>query len=31
MRLFLVSVHVAAENLVAGMAVLVEEVKRNII
>jgi len=24
-------VHVAAENLVAGMAVLVEEVKRNII
>src|SRR5208337_826096 len=31
MRFFLVSVHIAAENLVSGVAVLVEEVKRNII
>ena len=31
MGFFLVSVHIAAENLVSGMAILIEEVKRNII
>jgi len=31
MCFFLVSLHIATENLVSGMAVLIEEVKRDII